>query len=150
VADAKTAVEKHAPPPGALRVTVVTPRGPVADEETDGVTAPGELGEFEVLPGHVPFLTKLHPGVLILGDKQAQQVFAVSSGFLEVQADGEVNVLVEKALPAGKVDAAAAKAVVDELGPKLKDWKEDTGAEWKNLKARVEWAQAQLDAQDKG
>ncbi len=141
--------DKHAPPEGALRVAVVTPRGPVADEETDGVTAPGQLGEFEVLPGHVPFLTLLHPGVLILGDKQARRVFAVSSGFLEVEPDGEVQVLVERAVPAEKVDAAAAKKVVDELGPKIKDWKEALDADWKNVKARLDWAQAQLDAQAK-
>ncbi len=140
---------KHAPPPGALRVAVVTPRGPVADEETDGVTAPGQLGEFEVLPGHVPFLTLLHPGVLILGDKQARRVFAVSSGFLEVEPDGEVQVLVEQAIPAEKVDTAAAKKVVDELGPQIKDWKEALDADWKNLKARLDWAQAQLDARNR-
>ena len=145
MAQTKTA-EKHAPPAGALRVAVVTPRGPVVDEETDGVTAPGQLGEFEVLPGHVPFLTQLHPGVLILGDKQTQRVFAVSTGFLEVEPDGEVQVLVEQAIPATKVDAAAAKSVVDELGPRIKDWKEALGADYKNLKARLDWAQAQLDA----
>jgi len=146
VAQTKTA-DKHAPPPGALRVSVVTPRGPVADEETDGVTAPGQLGEFEVLPGHVPFLTQLHPGVLVLGDKQGRRVFAVSSGFLEVEPDGEVQVLVEQAVAAEKVDAAAARKIVDELGPKIKDWKEALDADWKNLKARLDWAQAQLDAQ---
>jgi F-type H+-transporting ATPase subunit epsilon len=132
-----------------LRVVVVTPRGPIADEETDGVTAPGQLGEFEVLPGHVPFLTQLHPGVLVLGDKQAKQVFAVSSGILEVEPDGEVQVLVEQAVPASKVDAAAAKTVVDDLGPKIKDWKEALDAEYKNVKARLDWAQAQLDARAK-
>jgi F-type H+-transporting ATPase subunit epsilon len=146
VAQAQKPGEGHAPPAGALRVAVVTPRGPVVDQETDGVTAPGQLGEFEVLPGHVPFLTQLHPGVLILGDKQEHRVFAVSSGFLEVEPDGEVQVLVEQAIPADKVDAAAAKAVVDELGPRIKDWKEALDAEYKNVKARLDWAQAQLDA----
>jgi F-type H+-transporting ATPase subunit epsilon len=146
VAQPQRAGEPHAPPAGQLRVVVVTPRGPIADEETDGVTAPGQLGEFEVLPGHVPFLTQLHPGVLILGDKQAREIYAVASGFLEVEPDGEVLVLVEQAVAAGKVDTAAAKAVVDDLGPKIKDWKEALDAEYKNVKARLDWAQAQLDA----
>lgn len=149
MAQTKTADRHAPPPPGALRVAVVTPRGPVVDEETDGVTAPGALGQFEVLPGHVPFLAQLQPGILILGDKQTQRVFAVASGFLEVEPDGEVQVLVEQAIPAGKVDAAAAKKVVDELGPKIKEWKEALDADWKNLKARLDWAQAQLDAQAK-
>src|SRR5262245_9304304 len=117
-----------------LRVAVVTPRGSIADQETDGVTAPGELGEFEVLPGHVPFLTTLHPGVLVLGEKAEKRVFAVSNGFLEVEADGQVQVLVEQAVPAAKVDTGAAQAVVDELGPKLKEWGGALDADYKNVK----------------
>ena len=129
----------------ALKVSVVTPRGPVAAEDTDAVTAPGELGELEVLPGHVPFLTELHPGVLVLGERE-RHVFAVSTGFLEVEPDGTVLVLVEQAVAAAEVDVEQAKAQVAELGPKLKDWKGATDAEWKNLKARHDWAQAQVDA----
>ena len=129
----------------ALAVSVVTPRGPVAAEDTDAVTAPGELGELEVLPGHVPFLTELHPGVLVLGERE-RHVFAVSTGFLEVEPDGTVLVLVEQAVPASDVDLDQARAQVAELGPKLKDWKGATDAEWKNLKARHDWAQAQVDA----
>ncbi len=132
----------------ALKVSVVTPRGPVADEATDAVTAPGELGELEVLPGHVPLLTELHPGVLVLGERE-RHVFAVSTGFLEVEPDGTVLVLVEQAVAAGEVDIEQAKAQVAELGPKLKDWKGATDAEWKNLKARHDWAQAQVDARSR-
>jgi F-type H+-transporting ATPase subunit epsilon len=131
---------------GSLKVNVVTPRGPVATEETDGVTAPGELGEFEVLPGHVPFLGALHPGVLTLGAKGKQQVLAVSTGFLAVDGAGQIQVLVEQALAAESVELEAARATALELGPKLKDWKGDLGAEWKSAKQKLDWAQAQLDA----
>jgi F-type H+-transporting ATPase subunit epsilon len=129
----------------ALKVSVVTPRGPVTTEDTDAVTAPGELGEFEVLPGHVPFLTQLHPGVLVLGERE-RHIFAVASGFLEVEADGTVLVLVEQAVAAVAVDLEQAKAQLSELAPKLKDWKGAIDAEFKNLKARHDWALAQVDA----
>ena len=140
------ATQRKADTTGALQVAVVTPRGPVTDTATDAVTAPGQLGEFEVLPGHVPFLTQLHPGVLTLGEKRPKQVFAVASGFLEVEPDGHVQVLVEQAVAAADVDLAAAKAQLAELGPQLKDWKGAVDAEFKNLKARHDWARAQLDA----
>ena len=131
-----------------LAVSVVTPRGPITTEDTDAVTAPGELGELEVLPGHVPFLTELHPGVLVLGERE-RHVFAVSTGFLEVEPDGTVLVLVEQAVAASEVDLDQAKAQVAELAPKLKDWKGAVDAEFKNLKARHDWAQAQVDARTK-
>jgi F-type H+-transporting ATPase subunit epsilon len=130
-----------------LRVSVVTPRGPVTDQDTDGVTAPGRLGELEVLPGHVPLLTELHPGVLVLGDKRAKSVYAVSTGFLEVEPDGVVQILVEQAVAAADVDLDAAKAQLAELGPRLKDWKGAVDGEFRTLKQRHDWAQAQVDAQ---
>lgn len=129
----------------ALHVQVVTPRGPITDAETDAVTAPGQLGEFEVLPGHVPLLTQLHPGVLVLGERE-RHIFAVSSGFLEVEPDGTVLVLVEQAVAAADVELEQAKAQLSELAPKLKEWKGAVDAEFKNLKARHDWAQAQVDA----
>src|SRR5688572_26191458 len=129
---------------GALKVNVVTPRGPVAREETDGVTASGELGEFEVLPGHVPFLGALHPGVLTIGHSGPKRVIAIASGFLSVDGAGEVQVLVERATPAEDVDLAEARAQVALLGPKIKEWKGDLGAEYKTIKAQLDWAQACL------
>lgn len=129
-----------------LRVSVVTPRGPVTEQDTDGVTAPGRLGELEVLPGHVPLLTQLHPGVLILGDKRARSVYAVSTGFLEVEPDGLVQILVEQAVAAADVDLDAARAQVAELAPQLKEWKGALDGEHRTLKQRHDWAQAQVDA----
>ena len=47
-----------------LELKVITPSRVVISEEVDEVIAPGELGEFGVLPGHVPFITLLMPGEL--------------------------------------------------------------------------------------
>src|SRR3954447_22299279 len=91
-----------------LGVNLVTPRGVVAHTDADSVQAPGELGEFELLPGHVPMLTALKPGVLTIGTK-ARARYAVSSGYLRVDPAGAVEILVEQAVPAKDIDADAAK-----------------------------------------
>ena len=44
------------------------------------------------------------------------------------------------------MDLEQAKAQLSELAPKLKDWKGAIDAEFKNLKARHDWALAQVDA----
>jgi F-type H+-transporting ATPase subunit epsilon len=128
-----------------LQVMMVSPTGPITEGPIDGVTAPGELGEFEVLPGHVPFLTKLHAGVLVLCDK-ARRIFAIGQGVLEVEPSGVVRILVEQAVPGKEVDVEAARSEIDATQPTLKDWKDEQNAEYRNLKARLDWAQAQLDA----
>ncbi len=132
---------------GNLQVNVVTPKGPVTSQETDALTAPGELGEFEILPGHVPFLTSLHPGVLILGESKVDAVFAVSRGYLRVDRSGEIEVLVESAVAGDKVDREAAESHRDEISRELEAWKDKPrDGEWQTLKDRHDWAQAQLDA----
>lgn len=133
---------------GTLRVEMVTPVGAVADTETDAVTAPGELGELEVFPGHVPFLTELHAGVLILGEKTAKSYYAVGPGFLEVTADGLIRVLVERAVVAADIDTDAAKSERDETAPEVKAWKGGLDEDFATLKARHDWADAQLRARE--
>ena len=81
---------KALPGEGGLHVTLVTPTGALVSERTDAVIAPGELGEFEVLPGHIPFLTELHPGVLTIGENRAKKMYAVGIGFLEVSPKAEL------------------------------------------------------------
>lgn len=134
---------------GVLRVEMVTPQGPVANTETDAVTAPGELGELEVFPGHVPFLTQLHAGVLVLGDQRKKTFYAVGPGFLEVTADGLIRILVERAVAGGDVDVAAAKAEREETEPEVKAWKKGLDADYAVLRSRYDWAVAQLDAHER-
>lgn len=137
---------KALPGEGGLHVTLVTPTGAIASERTDAVIAPGELGEFEVLPGHIPFLTELHPGVLTIGENRAKKMYAVGIGFLEVSPKAEVRILVERAVAADKIDTAAAKAELDDSARLLAAWTEGPTPDWYALRARQAWAQAQLDA----
>src|SRR5262245_54104659 len=81
-----------------MNVVVVTPRGQVSAKAVDEVIAPGETGEFGVLPGHVPFLAALKPGVLTLRSGSTREIFAVGPGYLQVSADGKVTVLIDQAL----------------------------------------------------
>jgi F-type H+-transporting ATPase subunit epsilon len=131
---------------GFLAVNLVTPKGVVAHTDTDSVQAPGELGEFELLPGHVPMLTALKPGVLTIGQKQ-RAVYAVSSGYLRVDPQGAVEILVEQALPASEIDPAAAKSDATSAEAELGKWGDKAqDGDYQNLVARVGWAQARVNA----
>ena len=54
------------------------------DEEVDEVTAPGELGEFGVLPNHIAFLSTLVPGEMSYKQGGIRHVVVVSGGYAEV------------------------------------------------------------------
>ena len=47
-----------------ILLEIVTPEKKVLSEQVDIVVAPGEEGEFGVLPNHIPFLTKIKVGEL--------------------------------------------------------------------------------------
>ncbi len=129
-----------------LDVDLVTPKGVVAHEETDGLTAPGEEGEFELLPGHVPLLVALKAGVLVIGEKNRAR-YAVSQGYLRVDPNGRVEVLVEQAMPAGEVDVESARTDLKAAEGELAKWGDrELDGDWKNLRQRADWAAARIAA----
>ncbi len=129
-----------------LGVNLVTPKGVVAHTDTDSLQAPGELGEFELLPGHVPMLTALKPGVLTIGTK-ARARYAVSSGYLRIDPQGAVEILVEQAMPAGEIDSAAAQADLKAAEAELAKWGDKPAdGDYVNLQHRAGWARARIDA----
>jgi F-type H+-transporting ATPase subunit epsilon len=129
-----------------LGVNLVTPRGVVAHTEADSVQAPGELGEFELLPGHIPLLTALRPGVLTIGSK-ARARYAVASGYLRVDPEGGVEILVEQAVQAKDVDAEVAKKDLAAAEAELAKWGDrPLDGDYLNVQQRADWARARLDA----
>jgi len=132
--------------PTSLDVEMVTPRGVIAHENTDALTAPGELGEFELLPGHVPLLTALKPGVLTIGEKKPTR-YAVSSGYLRVGVGGAIEVLVEQAMLGSEVDVEVARTELKAAEAELAKWGDrELDGDYRNLVQRAEWARARLDA----
>lgn len=129
-----------------LDVNLVTPKGVIAHEATDALTAPGEEGEFELLPGHTPLLAALKPGVLTIGEKTPHR-YAVSTGFLRIDPTGAIEVLVEQAVAGTDIDLEAAKSDLRASEAELAKWGDKpTDGDWKNLVNKVAWAQARVDA----
>ena len=132
--------------PTFLGVNLVTPRGVVAHTEADSVQAPGELGEFELLPGHIPMLTAIRPGVLTIGTK-ARARYAVSSGYLRVDPTGAVEILVEQAMATVEIAAEGAKKDLAAAEAELAKWGDrPLDGDYVNMQQRAGWARARLDA----
>jgi F-type H+-transporting ATPase subunit epsilon len=136
-----------------MRLSVTTPRGALVETEVDEVAAPGVLGEFDILPGHVPFLSALRPGVLLFrSSKDGGRLLAVGEGVLEVARTPEgdkILVLVDNAAHAREVDREAAAKELAELDNKLQHWKEELGGEYQATLTRRAWAAARVEAADR-
>ena len=111
-----------------IRLRVVTPSRMLLDEDVDEVTAPGELGEFGVLPNHIAFLTTLVPGEQSYKQGSSKKTLAVSGGYAEV-LDNVMTVLAPAAEFADEIDSARAERAKEraeksmaELNRGEKDW----------------------------
>src|SRR3569832_1349124 len=139
-----------------MRLSVTTPRGAVVDTDVDELSAPGLLGEFGVLPGHVPLMSALKPGVLTYWTQSRAATLAVGEGFLQVApvVAGNTNkdrvlVMVDRATNASSIDRAAAARELARLEREIAGWKQELDGSYKALLVQRDWAQAQLDADTK-
>ena len=106
-----------------LKLEIVTPDRKVLSEDVDYVGAPGILGEFGILPKHVPFLSALGVGNLHYNqDGKAHYVF-VAGGFAEVSND-QVTILAEVAETATEIDVERAQKAKDRAEERVAKAKE--------------------------
>ena len=88
-----------------LKLEIVTPEGTVYSEDAEMVTLPGVMGQVGVYPQHVPLVTQMVPGEIIV-HKNGHDVFIASGeGLIEVTAD-RVSVLTDLAVAADRIDEA--------------------------------------------
>ena len=67
-----------------ILLEIASPYRQVLKVEVDEVIAPGEEGQFGVLPGHTPFLATISVGQLIYRQGAQLKYVAVSHGYAEV------------------------------------------------------------------
>ena len=77
-----------------IHLKVVTPIKLVVDERVDEVVAPGEAGEFGVLPGHEPFVTTLQNGELKYREGGVERKLTLEGGLADVREDN-VSILAD-------------------------------------------------------
>ena len=95
-----------------MHLRIVTPHGPKVDSDITEVTAPGEVGDMGILPGHRPLLAGLGIGLLSYGPADGGvQHLAVNGGYLEVDND-DVIVVTETAEAPDEIDHERAKAAL--------------------------------------
>jgi F-type H+-transporting ATPase subunit epsilon len=132
-----------------MHLIVTTPRGYLVQVEAEEIVAPGVLGEFGVLPGHIPFMSVLKPGVLSYRGKDGTRFLAVGDGILQIArvADGDkVEVLVNRGENGKDVDREAAQRELAAADAEIAKTKAESAAELKPMQDRRAWAAAQVDA----
>jgi len=126
-----------------IKFKIITPEKVVFEKEIDEVTLPTEMGEITVLPNHIPLVSVVRAGELIIHDGTSQESLAIAGGFLEVKKN-EVLVLTENAELAQDIDEVKAQEAKDRAQKLLSELKNKEDVAYTVLSSKIEKELARL------
>ena len=91
-----------------LKLEIVTPEAKIYSEDVEMVTLPASEGEMGVYPAHVPLMTQVNSGELVVRKDGRDYFLAVGEGFAEITGD-HVAVLTDMAMKADDIDETKAE-----------------------------------------
>jgi F-type H+-transporting ATPase subunit epsilon len=103
-----------------LRLEIVTPHATVFSEDVEMVTLPGVEGEMGVLPQHVPLMTQMVPGEMVVRKNGQDRFLAVGGGLVEITGD-HVAILTDLAVAAENIDEAMAEEARQRAQARLRE-----------------------------
>ena len=103
-----------------LKLEIVTAEGPVYSQDVELVTLPGLAGQFGVYAEHVPLMTQMEPGEIIVCKAGKETFFACGGGLIEVTAN-RVAILTDLAVQADKIDEAKAEEARQRAEARLRE-----------------------------
>ncbi len=101
-----------------VKVKVILPSGIKIDVECDSITIPGVDGDFAVLEGHTPFITKIRPGVLSIDNHKNTIEYAIHDGFVTVE-DDSVTIVSERLESSDEIDKNRAEEAMKRAKERL-------------------------------
>ena len=90
-----------------MTLEIVTPEGRIYFGDAEMVTLPATEGQMGVLPQHVPLMTRITAGEIIVRKDGHDTLLAVGEGLVEITAD-HVTVLTDMAVAAEHINEAKA------------------------------------------
>ena len=122
-----------------LQFKIVTPAGiTYSDDNVDQVTIPTTTGEITILPNHIPLVSILMPGELVIKKGGQTIALAVGGGMVEVRPHNEVYILADAAERAEHIDVDAAEAARARAEKLMQEQKDMADVDFAKLQAVVD------------
>ena len=103
-----------------VKLEIVTPAGTVYSDDVELVTLPGVAGQMGIYPHHVPLITQMVPGEMIVRKDGHELFIATGEGLIEVTAR-RVAILTDLAVPADRIDEAKAEEARQRAETRLRE-----------------------------
>ena len=103
-----------------LLLEIVTPAGTTYSGAVEMVTLPTATGQIGIYPLHVPLLTRMEPGEMIVRRGNRDEFLAVGQGLVEVTAD-RVSIVTDMAIAVDKIDETRVEEARRQAEARLRD-----------------------------
>ncbi|HEX9664444.1 MAG TPA: ATP synthase F1 subunit epsilon [Patescibacteria group bacterium] len=108
-----------------INFEITTPEKIAHKDQIDSVTVPTKMGQITILPNHIPLVSSLVAGELIVRKDGQETPLAVSGGFVNVQPNNRVVILADTAEKVEEIDEELAERARQRAAELLKTRRED-------------------------
>lgn len=96
-----------------LKLHIVSQERKLLETDVEQVSAPTSEGEITVLPHHIPLFAKLELGELRYTEKGTEHTVVVTQGFITVDPQNTVTVMVDSASLDREISEQKAQAAIE-------------------------------------
>lgn len=132
-----------------MNIEIVTPEARVYEDSIESVVMPTTSGEIDILPGHIPIVTEVQAGELIVSKSGTRQSLAISKGFAQCVGD-KISILAEDAIHIDEIDESAVEEAQKRAEEALATMEKMSDEEVAMLETQISYARAQLLLKQKG
>jgi len=126
-----------------MNLEIVTPEARVYEDTVDSVVLPTTSGEINILPGHIPIVTEIKAGEIIVSRSGVAQSLAISKGFAQCVGD-KISVLAENAIHIDEINESAVEEAQKRAEDALATMEKMSDEEIDMLETQVAYARAQI------
>ncbi len=107
-----------------LHLELITPDGSLFEGDADSVSLPTPEGEITVLPHHIPLISIVSPGSILVRQGREEHFFAVSRGVVEINGKN-LRILADTADRADQLQEEAIEKAKKEAEALVKEKRDD-------------------------
>ena len=126
-----------------MNIEIVTPEARVYEDTIESVVMPMTSGEIDILPGHIPIVTEVQAGELIVSKSGTLQSLAISKGFAQCVGD-KISILAEDAIHIDEIDESAVEEAQKRAEEALATMEKMSDEEVAMLETQISYARAQI------
>ncbi len=125
-----------------FQFVIATPERVIYDKKISQVTMPTTEGEITILENHIPLISILKAGELIIRSESGEEAMAISGGMVQV-GSGKVTVLADTAEKAEEIDEKRAEEA-RERAKKMLEEKHADDKEYAIIMSKIDKEMARL------